>query len=77
MEGKFDFSLYRFFLHGPGLEPTTYRTWGEQPNHYITDAAKSGNKKSTVKARQYNDQKGFRVMLFKPIFNNISVIGSI
>jgi hypothetical protein len=27
-----------------------------------------------VKARQYNDQKGFRVMLFKPIFNNISVI---
>ena len=31
-------NLIVFGLTQPGLKPTIYRTWGEQPNHYTTDA---------------------------------------
>jgi hypothetical protein len=33
-----DFIIIVFGLTRPGLEPTIYRSRGEQANHYVTDA---------------------------------------
>jgi hypothetical protein len=46
------FFLKKMFVLIPELEPTTYHTWGEHANHYITDAVH--NKQQNISLTLWN-----------------------